>query len=67
MSQPLSNLDALLEHGDFVRALARTLVADPERADDVVQQTWMASIEKPPISGLPARAWLAAVVRNAAR
>ncbi|MBI1853949.1 MAG: sigma-70 family RNA polymerase sigma factor, partial [Planctomycetes bacterium] len=67
MSHPLPDLDALLAHGDFVRALARSLVADPDRADDIVQQTWMASIERPPIPGLPARAWLASVVRNAAR
>jgi hypothetical protein len=28
--------ERLLAHGDFLRALARSLVADPARADDVI-------------------------------
>src|SRR5262245_34472845 len=61
------DLNALLAHGDFVRSLARSLVADPDRADDVVQQTWLASVNHPPRAGTPPRSWLASVVRNAAR
>ncbi len=57
----------LLAHGDFVTALARSLVADPARADDVVQDTWLAALTNPPRDASRLRAWLAAVTRNFAR
>jgi RNA polymerase sigma factor (sigma-70 family) len=53
----------LLAHGDFVRAIARSLLWDEHAAEDVVQQTWLAAL------GLPAtasRGWLGAVARNLA-
>ncbi len=57
----------LLAHASWVRDLARTLVNDPARADDAVQQTWVAALERPlPLVRNP-RAWLAAVLRNAVR
>ena len=40
-------LETLLEHRDWVRALARSLVADPHRADDVEQETWRMALQKP--------------------
>jgi RNA polymerase sigma factor (sigma-70 family) len=61
------DLDALLAHGDFVRALARSLVADDAAADDVTQEVWLAAVERPPRRETPPRSWLAAVVKNAAR
>lgn len=60
-------LDALLEHTDWVRRLARRLVSDAAQADDVVQETLRAALESPPGTGTPPRAWLAVVARNAAR
>ena len=59
--------DALLAHAEFVRRLARSLVTDEHRVDDVVQETFLASLRwpQPPGSGL--RAWLGTVARNAAR
>jgi RNA polymerase sigma-70 factor (ECF subfamily) len=69
MARDLSALDptSLLAHGDFVTALARGLVADPNRADDVVQDTWLAALSNPPRDASRLRAWLAAVTRNFAR
>src|SRR5262245_57075413 len=59
--------DALLRHRGWVRALARRLVADPNAADDVEQETWLEAMRHPPRDASSPRGWLAAVVRNAAR
>lgn len=61
--------DVLLEHQDFLRALARGLLGDPARADDAVQEAYAAALESPPrlADGASARSWLAVVVRNHAR
>lgn len=58
---------ALLEHGAFVRALVRSLVADEHRADDVEQQTWLAALRRPPRRLDRARAFLAIVAKNFVR
>ena len=57
----------LLEHSDFVRALARSLVLDEHRADDIEQQTWLAALENPPVIRKSLRSWLSQVTRNFAR
>lgn len=67
MGTPVHDPVALLEHSEWVRALARTLVRDPVVAEDVVQETWLAALRQPPPGDRPARAWLAAVARNVAR
>ncbi|MHC4493695.1 MAG: RNA polymerase sigma factor, partial [Planctomycetota bacterium] len=54
----------LLAHGDFVRAVARSVVFDETRVDDVVQQTWVAALERPPRDRSGLRAWLGRVARN---
>jgi RNA polymerase sigma factor (sigma-70 family) len=59
--------EALLSHADWVRALARTLVDDPDRADDLAQEAWLDALERPPRDARNLRGWLAQVVRNAAR
>jgi RNA polymerase sigma-70 factor (ECF subfamily) len=59
-------IDDLLEHALFARRLARALVGDEARADDVVQQTWLNALEHPPRAGRGLKAWLATVVRNTA-
>lgn len=69
MNLPDSTLpwDQLLAHGRFVRSLARSLVRDPARADDVAQASWLA-VARHPRSGIASlRGWLASVVRNVAR
>jgi RNA polymerase sigma-70 factor (ECF subfamily) len=68
MSPPvLPDLEALLAHAGWIRSLARSLVADRHRADDLVQQTFVAALEHPPEPSTPIKSWLGAVVRNFAR
>ena len=59
--------DALLAQAGWLKGLARGLVLDEARADDVVQQTWLRAIERPPREPQALPAWLAAVARNEAR
>src|SRR5258707_11591566 len=63
------DLEALLAHSDWARKLALHLVRDPDRADDLVQETWRKALERPPAkdstpSGL--RGWIGTVIRNLA-
>ena len=46
-SRPASDKE-LLCHQDFVRRLARGLVRDAARADDLVQEAWVLALERPP-------------------
>ncbi len=57
---------ALLEEEAFVRRLARGLLFDEHRVDDVVQQTWLAAIRNPPHESGARRGWLRSVVRGVA-
>ncbi|HRV83062.1 MAG TPA: RNA polymerase sigma factor, partial [Planctomycetota bacterium] len=59
-------LERLLTHQDWLRALARKLVGDSQAAEDLVQETWMAAMKSPPDPTRPARPWLAGVVRRLA-
>ncbi len=59
--------DTLLAHHEWMRRLARRLVLDDAEADDVVQEAWLRATERPPREAGALRAWLATVVRNAAR
>src|SRR5262245_13495376 len=54
----------LEEHAAFVRALARSLVLDSHGADDVVKETWVAALERPPRHDANPRAWLARIVER---
>lgn len=58
--------EALLAHSGWVRALARSLVADPAAAEDVEQETWRRALESPPRHASNLRGWLATVVRSVA-
>jgi RNA polymerase sigma-70 factor (ECF subfamily) len=71
MGQPLEphaplEIEALLRHAGWLRSLARSLVRDPGCADDLVQETWLAALRRPPLAGTSPRAWLGRVVRNLA-
>jgi len=58
----------LLAQVGWVRALARELVpADPFLAEDVVQDTVLAALRRPPDGERSLGGWLATVVRNLAR
>ncbi|MEQ8766476.1 MAG: sigma-70 family RNA polymerase sigma factor [Planctomycetota bacterium] len=65
MNRPIRP-EALLEHRDFIRSLARSLVRDEHRAEDIVQQTWLTALQRPPRKAASLRAWLAQVARHAA-
>jgi RNA polymerase sigma factor (sigma-70 family) len=59
--------EQLLAHAASVRKLARALVGDASAADDVVQDTWLAALRRPPHARESIGPWLARVVRNIAR
>lgn len=61
------NPEELLAYADFVHALARKLVLDPNSADDIAQQTWLAALEHPPMEVDSRTAWFSKVVRNFSR
>ncbi len=58
--------DLLLSHAGFLRNVARSLLLDEQQADDVVQQTLLAALEKPPAEQGNLKGWLASVTRNLA-
>jgi RNA polymerase sigma factor (sigma-70 family) len=59
-------LAQLLQHAAWARRLAAHLVRDGD-ADDLLQETWLASARAPAPPGAPPRRWLAAIMRNLAR
>jgi len=59
--------EALLQHEPFVRALVRGLLADESRVQDIVQETWLTAITRPPARGSSLRAWLGTVASNLVR
>lgn len=60
------DIDDLLTHEPFVRGLARKLVHDGARADDVVQQTWLTALGEDRSRVASMRGWLATIVRRIA-
>src|SRR5262245_9736479 len=61
------SVERLLERQGWVRALARSLVYDRDRADDAAQEAWLSVLERPPRSAEALRAWLASVIRRFSR
>ena len=57
-------MQALLDHQQWVQRLAQKLVSDPNVADDLAQETFLAALRAkgPPARSM--RAWLGAVLRN---
>lgn len=58
--------EELSQHTGFLRALARGLLADETRAEDLVQDTLVVALERPPRERGSVRAWLATVARRMA-
>ena len=48
MERPTPDTDVLIEHAGFMRALAAGILRDPGRADDVVQESLLAALRRPP-------------------
>src|SRR5262245_10947069 len=65
-SAPTASGQQLLEHQAFVRRLARELVSDAARADDLVQDAWVQALRHPPRAAGAARTWFRTVLRNLA-
>ena len=57
--------EVLLRHAGLVRSVARALV-DRELAEDVVQDTMLAALRRPPGQADRIRGWMARVARNLA-
>jgi RNA polymerase sigma-70 factor (ECF subfamily) len=57
----------LLDHAAWLRTLAQSLVGDRATADDLVQDTYVAALGRPPSMDRPVNPWLSRVLRNAAR
>lgn len=64
-SRPISP-DELFQHADFLRRVARGLIRDEHRAEDVVQDTLVAALTSPPRRREALRGWLSRVVRQRA-
>ena len=58
--------DMLLAHAGALRALAKRILGDAEAAEDVVQETWVAALERPPARRERISGWLGAVARTLA-
>ena len=60
-------IEELLAHAGWLRGLARRLVSDGDAADDLVQETWVDSMRRPPGRAEAPRSWLAKVLLNRLR
>lgn len=60
-------IETLAADVTWLGPLARSLVRNPDLADDLVQDVYVRAIEKPPRDLAAPRAWLAKVLRNEAR
>jgi RNA polymerase sigma-70 factor (ECF subfamily) len=52
----------LLAHAEFVRGLARDLVRDVHRGDDLAQEVWLQTLRRPPHHGASLRGWFATLM-----
>jgi RNA polymerase sigma-70 factor (ECF subfamily) len=66
-ARPPKDAEALLAHTGWMRSLASSLVRDPLQADDLVQDAFVAAIERRERAPENLRGWLAGVLRNLAR
>lgn len=59
-----STFAALLAQMSWARALARDLVRDRDRADELVQEVWVKALENPPRHADSLKGWISRVMRN---
>jgi RNA polymerase sigma-70 factor (ECF subfamily) len=60
----MHSIETLLSNSGWVRALAFHLCGDRATADDIVQETWLRALERPPGEPERERSWLRRVVTN---
>ncbi len=60
----MADARALIGEVSWVRALAQQLVRDPEQADDLAQEAYLAALTSPDAELRAPRAWLGKVLRN---
>ncbi len=60
-------LESLLEYEPFVRKVLRNMLVEEDQLPDLVQETWVRVLKRPPTQKAGVRAWLATVARNLAR
>ena len=63
-TSPADRLEELLAHRAWVRRVARALLLDESRADDLEQEAWLRALRGPAVRS--PKAWLGTVLRNAA-
>ncbi|MBV8760874.1 MAG: sigma-70 family RNA polymerase sigma factor, partial [Deltaproteobacteria bacterium] len=56
--------EQLLAEMGWVRHLARALIKDAARAEDLAQDTWLVAAQSEPSTDRPLRPWLSRVVKN---
>jgi RNA polymerase sigma factor (sigma-70 family) len=60
-----SSIDEIFDHEPWLRQLALQVVSDPNTAEDLLQETWIAAMRRPPTKS--PRAWLRRVFYNRVR
>ena len=66
-SRPSVPIETLLSQREWVRSLARRLVAGEAEADDLAQQVWVDALRSPPERDDGIRGWFATLLRRRAR
>lgn len=65
-SDPIS-IELLLQHDSWLRALATRLARDTDEAEELLQETWLAALRRPPIQrATDVRGWLKQVAYDEA-
>ncbi len=60
-------IETLLEHEPFVRSILRGLVSDENQVQDLVQETWVRAMRRPPQEAGAIKGWLTRVAKNLVR
>ncbi len=65
-SHPASTIqiETLLEYEPFVRSILRGMVSDENQVHDLVQETWVRAMRRPPTESGAIKGWLARVAKN---
>src|SRR5687767_901894 len=66
VATPPPSPDEALAHGEFVRAMAKSVLGRDAAVEDAVQETWLVALRQGPRDRGSLRAWLGTVARNVA-